>query len=675
MNLCSFKLAVCWFIFPFALLGQGKLMLVGGGSETEGGWSDTPYGWAVENSINKKVAVISYSVEDDFIPNYFISLGALVASNIKIDSRAVADLQQTYDQLMQYDVFFFKGGDQSIYYTYFKGTKTQQAIHDKFQSGGVIAGTSAGMAILSGVIFTAESGSVYPDESLRNFRQNKIKLKDDFLSIFPTYLFDSHFTERGRIGRLLPFMARWFIDRGELLTGIGVDDRTSLCIGSDKVASVFGTGSVSIYETNNMAFGDYLSKPLADSVHVVQLLHGHSYDLANRAIVAGPNDELITNEETGNYTVIVSGSEGISTNTSFLNYLINNTGNPQDTIVVVTAPGGASTFIQKLSSLGIFYWLVETNISANDDSQFELRNSIRRSRKVLFVENDDNKLFDFLEEGGTGQLLRTHIVRNNMVTAFVGEDSRYAGKEFTTNHQSDQYAAYYGRLKFKKGLGLLQSSIIMSNTYDASTTDFYENTTAGVTYAMMADTARFGIYLNRNSYAVCAPIDGRIFWKASGDLSTLIIVNQGTTYSFAEQQVNSSGQSRQYVGFSSAHYALLNGNELLFAGTSQPSVDETYKFETTIVGLGADFSNNTFNLFPNPSPSGIFHVEMEESQKISFRVIDEWGRIITRSGGNSSQITNDLSEYPDGLYFLIFYMKNYTFQRKIMKLRTLNQVR
>src|SRR5690606_14385596 len=132
-----------------------------------------------------------------------------------------------------------------IYYNNYKDTKTTQAVVDKFQEGGVIAGTSAGMAILSGVVFTAENGSVYPDEALQDFTDTGITLADDFLPLFPGYLFDSHFTERGRIGRLLPFMGNWYINRGKKITGIGVDDRTAICIDENKNGYVFGTGSVS----------------------------------------------------------------------------------------------------------------------------------------------------------------------------------------------------------------------------------------------------------------------------------------------------------------------------------------------------------------------------------------------------------------------------------------------
>ena len=38
---------------------QGNIMLVGGGGEADGGWSDAPYKWCIQQSKTKRVAVIA----------------------------------------------------------------------------------------------------------------------------------------------------------------------------------------------------------------------------------------------------------------------------------------------------------------------------------------------------------------------------------------------------------------------------------------------------------------------------------------------------------------------------------------------------------------------------------------------------------------------------------------
>jgi cyanophycinase-like exopeptidase len=44
-------------------------------------------------------------------------------------------------------------------------------------------------------------------------------------------------------------MASWYRKTKEIATGIGVDDHTALCIDSDKKATVYGTGAVSLFTT------------------------------------------------------------------------------------------------------------------------------------------------------------------------------------------------------------------------------------------------------------------------------------------------------------------------------------------------------------------------------------------------------------------------------------------
>ncbi|HEY3402516.1 MAG TPA: Type 1 glutamine amidotransferase-like domain-containing protein [Ohtaekwangia sp.] len=658
-----------YLILSITAYGQGKVVLVGGGSENEGGWSDLPYAWIVAESANKKVAVISYTDEDEWIPDYFISQGAVEATNIKIDSRSKADLESTYHQLMQYDAFFFKGGDQYNYYQFFKDTWTTKAIQDKFNAGGVIAGTSAGMAILSEVIFTAEIGSVYPDEALQNFNDPQITLANDFLPLFPGFIFDSHFTERGRGARLLGFMTRWFMDTGTLLTGVGVDDRTAFCIDDNKIGIVYGTGSVSIYNSSDFSAYDD-DKPVTDSVHVTQLLHGHTFDLTELEILNGPEDPVVPvpQEENGNYQVMLGGSEGLSGNTPLLNFFIQETGTATDTIVVVTAPGKAKSYIQRLEALSVNHVVVETSASANADAEIDMRNVIRDSKKILFAENDDEKLFDFLKDGPTGKLLEQHIRRNDRVVVFIGEDSRYAGSVFVTNHLSDPFAAYYGRLVYRPGLGLLRSSVIMSDTYNQSDDDFYENTTAAVSYAMVADSLKYGIYLNRNSYLRFYQEANRNYFQARGNLSTLLLINAGTNTAFERQPVDGTGSTRQYVGFETMQCVLLNGASRIEVGTPFITPDQPYEYETPVLDTEHDYDAEVLSIFPNPSSEGCFYLSTNIRNLITITLIDFTGRQLWRKVCNGSEHSLlDLTAYPAGPYVVMITSGSKTLIRKISK--------
>ncbi|HTE31871.1 MAG TPA: T9SS type A sorting domain-containing protein, partial [Chryseolinea sp.] len=418
----------------------------------------------------------------------------------------------------------------------------------------------------------------------------------------------------------------------------------------------FGTGSVSVYNSASYSvFQD--EKPVADSIHVIQLLHGHRIDLSTLQILDGPTNFVSPHpsDETGNYVVAVSGSSELADNTDLLNFLVNENGSTTDTVVVVTAPGKGKPFAQKINDLGGRTVFVETSTASNDVSQMTLRNIIRRSTKILFTENDDNLLFNFLNGGATGILLNGHIRRNGIVTAFAGEDSRYAGRSFTTNHRTDMYAAYYGRLAYKKGLRLLPSSVIMADTFDANTTDYYENTTAAVSYAMVTDSTRYGIYLNKKNYLKFYQQDGRNHFKAKGDQSILILVDSGTGAALASQPVDSGSPARDYAGFASMHYVLLAGTLVLDAGVPAITTDTPYEFEyPVVVGVEREFAESSLGVFPNPSSNGIFSFSgnIPLSRNLELTVVDLMGRTLKEQHNGNVEEAVDLSTFPDGVYLL-----------------------
>jgi cyanophycinase len=290
------RYTLIFILLSFALIsiGQtlpGKLLLVGGGTENAGKWSDAPYAWAVEQSANKRVAIVTYETNpSQWLPDYFKDLGAVEARNFSIPSTAVANQQETYDSLVTYDVIFFKGGNQKTYYNTYKNTLTHQAVEVVFNNGGVIGGTSAGEMILSKVLFTAQNGTVYPDEAIFNPNNQYMTLADDFLQLMPGYIFDSHFVERARFARLIGFLGNWKLNRDEDIVGIGVDDKTAFCIDENLIGYAFGTGAANIYKAapdNEFSLGEI--KLLATNLEVIQVLNGRTINL-NTFEVAGYDD-------------------------------------------------------------------------------------------------------------------------------------------------------------------------------------------------------------------------------------------------------------------------------------------------------------------------------------------------------------------------------------------------
>jgi cyanophycinase len=301
-------------VFPVFSMAQGYLMLAGGASESVGGWSDAPYRWVVEHAQNKRIAIITYdNAATDWIPNYFRGFGAKRARNFIISNRASADIQSLYDSLITYNGVFIKGGDQKNYYDYYKGTKTQQALQYIYNNGGVLSGTSAGTAILSPIVYTAQVASVDPSTALLYAYSNQITLANDFLTTLTNkYIFDTHFIERGRFGRLPSFMATWFKKSKENTTGIGVDDHTAICIDPDGKAKIYGTAAINFFYNTDSSnpYDTTVTIMRTKTMKLTQLIHGSTIDL-NNGNITGLNKyiEPKIKEENGRYTILFNGSD------------------------------------------------------------------------------------------------------------------------------------------------------------------------------------------------------------------------------------------------------------------------------------------------------------------------------------------------------------------------------
>lgn len=148
-------------------------------------------------------------------------------------------------RLEHYGSVFFSGGDQTrIVETLIQQgqeTPALRRIRDNHQGGGLVAGTSAGAAImsgpmiLSGTSLNALSAGVAPDSTTD---EDAFRLGSG-LGFFQWGLVDQHFLQRGRIGRLLAG-ARAL---GQTMA-FGIDENSALLVTGDRGRVVGETGAV-----------------------------------------------------------------------------------------------------------------------------------------------------------------------------------------------------------------------------------------------------------------------------------------------------------------------------------------------------------------------------------------------------------------------------------------------
>lgn len=287
---CTVAVAILATSLAFA---QGSVALIGGGTESAApeSWSAAPYGWIVEQADFGSIVILSASATSSWLPDYFESLGARSASNLTIPDRLTADADATATTISEADGVFIKGGDQWTYVSQWRDTRTADAIRHVFNEGGVVAGTSAGAMVLSEVVFDARNGTVYPEETLADPYTHYLSLSTGFLDLVPGTLVDTHFTERGRIARLIPMIARWQAEHpGQTVTGIGIDSQTALLVDRDRTATVAGEGSVTIVQTtaaSRFRIAEH-TPPVITHVACNLLLEGYEIDLTTGRVIGLP---------------------------------------------------------------------------------------------------------------------------------------------------------------------------------------------------------------------------------------------------------------------------------------------------------------------------------------------------------------------------------------------------
>jgi len=115
-------------------------------------------------------------------------------------------------------------------------TPLLDAIWSVFDSGGVVAGTSAGAAVMSTTMFR-DAGDVL-GVLKRGLRDGK-EIDKGLGFVGPKLFVDQHFLKRGRIGRMLPLM----VSRGYTL-GIGVEENTAAIVHGDQIEVIGGKGAL-----------------------------------------------------------------------------------------------------------------------------------------------------------------------------------------------------------------------------------------------------------------------------------------------------------------------------------------------------------------------------------------------------------------------------------------------
>jgi cyanophycinase len=208
---------------------------------------------------------------------------------IDISQRDDAFDESSLKSIETADALFFTGGDQLNVTSLMGGSPLHNLLYRRIEDGFIVAGTSAGAAMMSNSMIISGNSDGAP-------KVGGVEIAPG-MDLLSGTIIDTHFSQRGRHGRLLTAIAHYPQD-----LGIGIDERTAIVI-NNGTFRVIGEGVVTIMDGSGMKHNDLPYRKDKENlglfgvnVHVLPV--GYKYDLKKREPIrpelgkmAGANDE------------------------------------------------------------------------------------------------------------------------------------------------------------------------------------------------------------------------------------------------------------------------------------------------------------------------------------------------------------------------------------------------
>lgn len=211
------------------------LLLMGGGKRDA-----SALRWFFAKAARGHVVIISASYGKEMGEEFFKTpQGPASVEVIVFHARSQSADAEILRKLAHADAIFIAGGDQARYVRFWKGTEVARLLDAHVAAGKPLGGTSAGLAVLGEALYGAMDGnSITSAEALADPFGPGVTIKTGFLHLpqLARIITDSHFAQRGRLGRLFAFVAKAQGLTGKPITGLGIDEDAALMVEPDGTA-------------------------------------------------------------------------------------------------------------------------------------------------------------------------------------------------------------------------------------------------------------------------------------------------------------------------------------------------------------------------------------------------------------------------------------------------------
>ena len=203
----------------------------------------------------------------------FRKFGIKSVKTIDIAQRDDAFSEEALQKVKEADALFFTGGSQLNVTSLLGGSPLHQLIRDRVAEGFTVAGTSAGAMMMSNGMIVSGKGDHAPQVGAIEIAPG--------MDLLPETIIDTHFSERGRYGRLLAAIAHYPQD-----LGIGIDEQTAIVVRGHQFR-VVGKGAVTVIDGSKMRHNDLPYRKMDEpvgmfGVQVHVLPAGYKFSLDGR---------------------------------------------------------------------------------------------------------------------------------------------------------------------------------------------------------------------------------------------------------------------------------------------------------------------------------------------------------------------------------------------------------
>lgn len=258
---------------------KGNLIIIGGHEDKQGDKQILTEVARRAREANDRLVIVTVASQEpqELAEQYrgiFKELGVRYVGALDIRTRDEAKDEANIEKVRDASVIFFTGGDQLRITSQVGDSPLFTCMREIYWKGGVIVGTSAGAAAMPETMLVG-------GKSDTSQRVSALEMAPG-LALIGGVVIDSHFAERGRMGRLLGAVAQ-----NPRNLGLGIDEDTAIIVECDDTFTVAGSGAVYAVDGADITYSSFSEKNPEGVISIYDvklhvLAQGDRFDLGSR---------------------------------------------------------------------------------------------------------------------------------------------------------------------------------------------------------------------------------------------------------------------------------------------------------------------------------------------------------------------------------------------------------